>query len=93
MSARLCPAYIVLSFLLRPAVGAAATLIVDPAGQGDFTHIQPALDAAAAGDTVLVKPGEYVTADTLYFRASGTTLRSEGGLAVTTIRHSRRDTS
>ena len=32
------------------------TLVVDPGGAGDFTEIQPAVDAARDGDTVLVKP-------------------------------------
>jgi len=35
-------------------------IVVDPSGGGDFTEIQPAIDAAADGDTVLVQPGEYV---------------------------------
>src|SRR6185503_6459352 len=38
----------------------AATLVVDPAGHGDFTEIQLALDLASDGDTVLVVPGEYL---------------------------------
>jgi polygalacturonase len=32
-----------------------------------FTAIQPAIDAAADGDTVLVKPGEYVITETINF--------------------------
>jgi len=42
--------------LLSPGVLAAATLVVDPAGGGDFKTIQPAIDAAADGDRVQVKP-------------------------------------
>jgi hypothetical protein len=38
---------------------AAATLRVERDGSGDFTAIQPALDAAASGDTVLIGPGEF----------------------------------
>ena len=41
-------------------VGAAQTIIVDPHGAGDYTQIQPAIDAARDGDEVLVQPGEYV---------------------------------
>jgi len=35
------------------------TLLVDPTGAGDYTAIQPALNAADDGDTVLVTPGAY----------------------------------
>lgn len=42
-----------------PVGVAAATLRVERDGSGDFSAIQPALDAAASGDTVLVGPGEY----------------------------------
>ena len=38
----------------------AATLTVDLNGGADYTDIQSAIDAAKDGDTVLVKPGEYV---------------------------------
>jgi hypothetical protein len=36
-----------------------ATWVVDPSGEGDFTSIQPAVDAASGGDTVQVRPGTY----------------------------------
>ena len=45
----------------------AATIIVDPSGGGDFIEIQPAIDAAQNGDTVLVKPGEYVITESIDF--------------------------
>lgn len=34
-------------------------IVVDAAGGGAFTQIQPAVDAALEGDTILVKPGGY----------------------------------
>ncbi|MBU2503337.1 right-handed parallel beta-helix repeat-containing protein [bacterium] len=43
-----------------PVTGAGgATWRVERDGSGDFTTLQPALDACAAGDTVLIGPGEY----------------------------------
>jgi hypothetical protein len=44
---------------LGAAPAEAATLRVEADGSGDFTAIQPALDAAASGDTVLVGPGTW----------------------------------
>ncbi len=37
----------------------AGVIVVDAAGGGSFTQIQPAIDAALEGDTILVKPGDY----------------------------------
>lgn len=37
----------------------AATITVELDGSGNYTQIQPALDAAASGDTVLIGPGEF----------------------------------
>lgn len=56
-------------------MSAARTLIVAPDGQGEFSAVQPALDAARPGDTVLVRAGTYV-AD-LWLR-QGVTLRGAG---------------
>jgi hypothetical protein len=44
--------------LLAPSAGA-ATWVVDAAGGGQFTSIQAAIDAAAPGDVLLVKSGNY----------------------------------
>lgn len=57
MTKRLWPIASVLALL--SSVGYAATITVRQDGSGDYLQIQPALDAAAAGDTVLIGPGEY----------------------------------
>ena len=45
----------------------APTPTVDLNGGAHHTDIQSAIDAAADGDTVLVKPGEYVITDPINF--------------------------
>lgn len=76
----------------------ASTLVVDLKGGKDFTEIQPAIDAAADGDMVLVKPGEYVITEPINFNrlhepgdpaspaVKNITVKSEAGPEVTTIR-------
>ncbi|HAK97021.1 MAG TPA: hypothetical protein DCM87_19025 [Planctomycetes bacterium] len=64
----------------------AATLVVDLQGGGDFAAIQPAIDAAAAGDEVLVKPGEYVITVPITFLGKAITVRGEAGADATVIR-------
>ncbi len=76
----------------------AATLTVDLNGGADYTEIQSAVDAAADGDNVLVKPGEYVITEPINFNrlhdpnnpasppVKSITVKSEGGAEVTTIR-------
>lgn len=54
------PIVVFLVLALGAAAGSAATIIVRGDGSGDFTTIQPALDAAASGDTIRIGPGEYV---------------------------------
>ncbi len=55
------PAMLLLSLLAVPTSFAQATWIVDsdPLAGPDFDQIQAAIDAAAAGDTILVGPGTY----------------------------------
>lgn len=48
----------VFAFAIAGAVHA-ATITVRRDGTGDFTTIQPAVDAAAPGDTINIGPGEY----------------------------------
>ncbi|MBN1419590.1 MAG: right-handed parallel beta-helix repeat-containing protein [Planctomycetes bacterium] len=66
----------------------AATRTVDLSGGADYTDIQSAIDAAAGGDTVLVKPGEYVIEAPITFGGKAITVKSEAGAEVTTIRMS-----
>lgn len=47
---------------VTPAAGGGATHVVAADGSGDFTTISEAVTAATEGDTVLVRPGEYVEA-------------------------------
>ena len=64
----------------------AQTIMVDLNGGGDYTEIQSAIDAAVDGDTVLVKPGEYVINESITFGWKAITVRSENGAQETTIR-------
>ncbi len=75
-----------------------STLVVDVNGSGQYSTIQPAIDAASDGDIVLVKPGEYVITEPINFNrlynaddpasppVKNIVVRSEGGAEVTTIR-------
>jgi len=58
----------------------ADVLVVDASGAGDFTDLQPAVDFAADGDTLLVKTGTYG-----HFRldAKGLVVLAEAGATVT----------
>jgi len=76
------------SLALCAGAARAATLVVDLSGTGDFTAIQPAIDAAQAGDTVLVKAGEYEITEPVRFKGKAITVRSESGRESTTIRMS-----
>jgi hypothetical protein len=61
---------------------------VDLAGGGDFTAIQPALDASIDGDEIIVKPGVYEVERPITYRSRMVTLRSEAGPLSTIIRRS-----
>lgn len=45
--------------LLLPAPGWSVKLQVEQDGSGEFSHIMHAVNAASAGDTILIGPGEY----------------------------------
>jgi hypothetical protein len=88
----------VLSLLLASSEPApAADIVVDPSGGGDFASIDPAILAAAEGDTVIVKPGVYEAQHPIDFGGprdlhdpghvvKNLTLRSEGGPSVTVLK-------
>jgi hypothetical protein len=74
-------------FLSAAAVAQAGTARVDPWGGGDYTTIQAALSASAAGDTVLLAPGLYTGPANrdLDFAGKGIVLASEAGPDATVI--------
>jgi len=59
-----------LGWLLLSASAGARTWIVERNGSGDFTTIQPAVDAAAPGDSVFIGPGEYTEFQTIQLPGS-----------------------
>lgn len=50
---------IVVLFYVLPHAAFASTWMVEQNGSGDFVEIQPAVDAAAAGDSILIGPGRF----------------------------------
>ncbi len=65
-----CPAnrirlIIVVWLLACTSVVQAKTITVMQDGSGGFELIQPALDAAASGDTILIGPGEYLDSQSM----------------------------
>ncbi len=71
-----------LLLVVSASMTAAATIQVP----GDYPTIQAAIDAAVAGDTVLVAPGEYVITEPITYRGKGITVRGEAGPEATIIR-------
>jgi hypothetical protein len=51
--------WIVPAFVMTAAHAYGTTYVVDQQGNGQFTDIQPAIDAAQPGDVLLVLPGDY----------------------------------
>lgn len=76
---------------VSPTAGA-ETLTVGLGGGADFAAIQPAIEEALDGDTILVRVGEYVIDEPITFPGPmDLTLKAESGPEATTIRMS--DTS
>jgi hypothetical protein len=73
---------------LSPATwgASAATWIVDQSGGGDFTAVQNGVDAAAPGDTVLVRSGIYNERVAIYAK-SGLCLLGDGPVEDVVISH------
>jgi hypothetical protein len=82
---RICLA-ISMFLLVMAGLAQAATITVGPEAAYDFDTIQPGIDAAVDGDTVLVAPGEYVITEPVTFRGKAITVQSEAGRDETTIR-------
>jgi hypothetical protein len=69
--------------LLAGAVTARATVVVDPAGGGDFTTLQAAIDAARDGEQILVKAGSYgQPLDEFVIAGKGLAIMAEAGALV-----------
>lgn len=51
--------YLLVALMLLADLAGSATISVQRDGTGDYMTLQPALDAVAAGDTVVIGPGEY----------------------------------
>jgi hypothetical protein len=64
----------------------ADTIVVAPAGGGDFRELQAAVDAAEPGDIVLARAGEHLVCAPLTFRGKAITVLAEAGPGATVIR-------
>jgi hypothetical protein len=80
--------FLFMIFSITSFLAEGAVMIVDLNGTGDYTEIQSAIDAASDGDTLLVRPGEYMITEPITFLGKEITLRGELGSADTTIRMS-----
>ncbi len=72
---------VICTIVLFHTVAIAATWIVDPSGQGHYTSIQPAIMAASALDTILIRPGTYAEELRITSGQSGVVLMGDGSPA------------
>ncbi len=77
----------VAALILMTPAAPATTIIVDWSGAGDYQTIQEGMDAASAGDTVLVAPGGYAGPDNsgIDFEGRDIALVSMAGSVLTSI--------
>ncbi len=73
---------LVLLFLAAANLAVGATITVRQDGTGDYVALQPAFDALAEGDTVLVGPGEYTEYSLVPTPGGGGGFRSYGKIEV-----------
>jgi hypothetical protein len=82
---------IALAVALLASSAGGATIVVDPAGGGNFDNIPEAMFRGSADDTVLVLPGSYQVEQSvpypwpIHLTADSPTLVSQGGAALTLI--------
>lgn len=68
--------------VLTAATAFGSTITVRKDGTGDYAVIQHALDVAAAGDTILIGPGEYLEHSTIRFPAWSRDIESYANVTV-----------
>lgn len=76
------------AFVVAGAVGpahAASEIVVAADGSGQVTTVQAAVDRAASGDTVVIRPGTYRGTVTIPAARSGITLRGATGSAADVV--------
>ena len=83
---RICLGLMILAASFTGPLGVAATIEVDPAGGASFTAIQPAVDAASDGDTLLLHPADYLIDTPLTYRGKAIRITSLAGPDATVIR-------
>lgn len=81
---RRCVRHLLL-LLLVAEVAAGATITVCKDGTGDYAVIQQALDVAAAGDTILIGPGEYLEHSTVRLQGFSWDIESYANVTVDDI--------
>lgn len=69
---------LLLAVVMMAAPVAAATITVAADGTGDYTTIEAAVAASAAGDTIFIKAGSYSLSTTVHVSNSGVTIKGEG---------------